>query len=718
MINVTLGIAILLAVGLLSAKFFQLLRLPSVTGFILAGLALGPSSLGLITADTIGHNLSHFTEIALMLIAFGIGEHVELRTLRGVAGDVGWISVIQAIAAYVLVAVGTFLTVWMVTPLQDGGISETLILSLLLGAVAVATAPAAILHVVRESGARGPLTSTLMAVVAVDDGLAIMIFGITMSVCRQLASPGDVSVYYGLLFSFYEIGASLLIGVITGFLIDYCLHKLHNRGEMLTGGLALLLLCGELCRMLHLSPLLAGMAAGFTIINRAERDERLFRALNAFEPPIYVLFFTMAGAHLDLGALKMAGWIGTAYFVFRALGKYFGTLLGGYISGAPPVVRNYLGLSLLPQAGVAIGLVFMISSDPQLGSWTTIITPVVLANVVLSELFGPLLVRMNLVKGGEVAAIAGEPDCEGRRGLACRLWLRRPESVRLPPWTLEKLHPASRPKGVVVFGAYHHATVRGLARVATMLAHHYNALPMSVRVLDKGERGRNSADELEAMFLPEKDEAASLGYPLRTEVIYDSPASGIVAAAEYNNARAVVLGHARGHKSYACRKVVDKVAANVLCPVVTVHFVGTLACERILVPFLFFDELDELLPVVEAVATVGHSRITFLQLLHLDSSREEQEACERRLGQWLDEHFFDVQTRFRVEAAESRLESILQESRYHDFIVMTASRKGGINRLFFGSLADSVARNSRRSVFVVHPPRKLPVEAAAELESA
>ncbi|BCO07842.1 hypothetical protein GF1_02180 [Desulfolithobacter dissulfuricans] len=717
MINVTLGIAILLAVGLLSAKFFQLLRLPSVTGFILAGLALGPSSLGWITAETIGHNLSHFTEIALMLIAFGIGEHVELRKLGSVARDVGWISVVQALAAFVLVVAGTFFTVRLVSP-TPGTVTDAMVLALLLGAVAVATAPAAILHVVRETGARGPLTSTLMAVVAVDDGLAIMIFGMAMSAAHQLVGPGEVSPYVALLLSVYEICASLVIGVVTGFLIDFALHKLHNRGEMLTGGLALLLLCGELTRMLHLSPLLAGMAAGFTIINRAERDERLFRTLNAFEPPIYVLFFTLAGAHLDLGALKLAGWVGLAYFISRVLGKYLGTLLGGYISGASPVVRNYLGLSLIPQAGVAIGLVFMISSDPQLGSWSSIITPVVLASVVLSELIGPLLVHINLLKGGEIAESEGEPGCEGRKGIACRLWLRSPEGIRLAPWPWEKLHPAANPQGVVVFGAYHFATVRGLARIATILAHHYHALPLSVRILDKRERGKFSEEELGAMFLPEKDEAASLGYPLRTEVIYDSPASGLVAAAEYNNARAVVLGYPRGHKTYALRKVVDQVAANVLCPVVTVHFVGTLVCERILVPFLFFEELEELLPVVEAVATVGHSRVTFLHLLHLDSSREEIEASERRLEQWLEENFFDVQTRFRVEAAESRLESILQESAYHDFIVMAAARRTGIKRLFFGSLADAVARNCQHPVFVVHAPDRRLLEAATLPESA
>ncbi|HDK43044.1 MAG TPA: hypothetical protein ENG91_00665, partial [Desulfobacteraceae bacterium] len=362
--EVTLSIAVLLAVGLLFAKFAQLIKLPSVTGFILAGLVLGPSGFGLITVESVGHKLDHFTQIALMLIAFGIGEHIELRRLGAIARDVTWISIVQALGTFVMVTIGTLLAAWMLAGSGGGRGLDPVVLALLLGAVAVATAPAAILHLVREMGARGPLTSTLMAVVAVDDGLAIMIFGLAVSVAHQIVGPGAGTPVQAVVACVSEIFSSLAIGVLTGLLIDYMLNKFHKREEMLTGGLALLLLCGETTRLLHLSPLLAGMAAGFIIINRAERDVRLFRAINAFEPPIYVLFFTLAGVHLDLAALKLAGWLGLVYFVTRIIGKYTGAWLGAVLSGAPAMVRNYLGLALIPQAGVAIGLVFMISSDP------------------------------------------------------------------------------------------------------------------------------------------------------------------------------------------------------------------------------------------------------------------------------------------------------------------------------------------------------------------
>jgi Kef-type K+ transport system membrane component KefB/nucleotide-binding universal stress UspA family protein len=695
-VEITLGIALLLSTGLVFAKVAQLIRLPSVTGYILAGLVLGPSFLGVISMESVGHRLDHFTQFALMLIAFGIGEHIELRRLVGIGRDVGYISIV-----FFLVAIGTYLTSWLIAGAAVNHL-DTFILAVLLGAVAVATAPAAILHVVREMGAKGPVTSTLMAVVAVDDGIAIIIFGMTLSIAHQLVAPGTMSLLHAGYDCFSEIFLSLFIGVATGLLIDFVLNKLHNRGEMLTAGLTLLLICGEATRFFHLSPLLAGMAAGFTIINRAERDVRLFRTLNAFEPPIYVLFFTLAGLHLDLSALKLAGWIGLVYFITRVTGKYYGTWLGGWMSGSTTTVRNYLGLALIPQAGVAIGLVIMISSDQSLSWWSGIITPVVLASVIISELSGPLFAKYTLEKAGEGEKL--EKDPEGGSFWARKLWLRHSETISLLPWSSDKLRPATIATGVVVFGAYHFTTVRGLARIATILAHHYHALPMSVRVLGQPEMNHYKPDEHESLFLPESDEVNSLGYPMKKELIFDDPASGLVSAVEYNNASAVVLGYPLGSNPRSFHRVLDTVAANVLCPLVAVRFVGTFKSDRILVPFLSPLELDKLLPILEAMATVTQPRITFLQLLHYDSSKDEISACDTALQEWLGDNFFDIQTRHMVEAAESRLESILQEAKYHDLIIMSAAKHYELQKMFFGSLSESVVQNCQQPIMVVYTP--------------
>ena len=353
MYDVTFALAIILGAGFFIAKLGQIVRLPSVTGYILAGVILGPSALNLVSEETITGKLGHFTQIALMLIAFGIGEHLEISRLKRSLKSVGLIGISETSGAFLFVMLGTFFVAWGSGVGESGWtLQDYAVLALLFGAVSVATAPAATLHVMREMKAAGPLTTTLMAIVAVDDGLAIIFFGIAMSTARQIVGAGGGSMAVAIISSMMEIVASLMLGIITGLIIDFVVHRLKRLDEVLTVGLSLLLLCGETARLLHFSPLLAGMAVGFTIVNRDRRDVRLFRVINRFDPPIYVLFFTLAGAHLDLSALIIAGWVGLVYFLLRALGKFVGCSFGGRMAAAPEKVVRYLGLALIPQAGV------------------------------------------------------------------------------------------------------------------------------------------------------------------------------------------------------------------------------------------------------------------------------------------------------------------------------------------------------------------------------
>lgn len=244
--DVTLFLAILLGAGFLFAKLVQRLRLPSVTGYILAGLLLGPSGLHLVTAEAIGARLNHFTQIALMLIAFGIGEHLEFGKLRVHAKSVGLIGLAESLGAFFAVALGVEVVAPLVIPAGAGWLaSDFLALSLLLGAIAVATAPASTLHVTREVEAHGPLTATLLSVVAVDNGLAIMLFGGAVSASHHLVGAATSNMAMALMAGLGEIIFSLLMGICTGLLIDGIVRRLKQRGEMLTIGLALLLLCGE-----------------------------------------------------------------------------------------------------------------------------------------------------------------------------------------------------------------------------------------------------------------------------------------------------------------------------------------------------------------------------------------------------------------------------------------------------------------------------------------
>ncbi|MBU0481881.1 MAG: cation:proton antiporter [Proteobacteria bacterium] len=711
--QVTMAFALLLGAGLVMAQIGKLLKLPSVTGYILAGVLLGPSGFGLISGETSGDQLRHFSEIALMLIAFGIGEQIEFKEVKKVLRSVGYIGVGETTGSFILVAVSCYLVA--VFSGVGGGtwqFVDYLVLALLLGAISVATAPATTLHVTRELGARGPLTSTLLAVVAVDNGLAIMYFGFAVAAVNNLLVSGNGSFAHTVLVSLREIGFSLLLGASTGMVIGYVLHRLKNKGEMLSAGLALLLLCGESARMLHLSPLLAGMAAGCTIINHDKRDVRLFRAVRDFEPPVHILFFTLAGSHLNLAAVSYAGWLGLAYFLFRIVGKISGAWLGGKAAGAPRIIQSCLGHALTPQAGVAIGLVFLVSGNPALSGFAEIITPVVLTGVVLSELVGPILTRFALHRAGETGGVvvecgAGPSSPDGSMDQKKRQNLMRSnDGVVILPWTWKKLVPPAEQDGVVIFGASHYATVGGLARLATIIAHYFHALPMAVRV----QKPKVVIREPEKLFFRETDETRAMGYPLLKKLVRDKDvADGISSAVLEENTKCLILGYPIEGTIQGFQKVVEQVAEKAVCPVVVIRFYGILHTERILVPLADMEQLEEVSAIVKALSLVGEHSITLLRLLPYDHPVRDVADNEKILTDWIAQHEI-VCKKFccKIVSSDSRLETIYREAENHDLVVMGAPKRSRFQRLIFGSLAEAVSKDCHKPMLIVHNPEQTP----------
>lgn len=697
--NVTLVLALLLCAGFAAAKIGQYFRLPSVTGYIFAGLLLGPSGLGIITSDTVGHRLEHFTQIALMLIAFGIGEHLELKRMRHVASRLAAISIGETVSSFVLVCLGTMAVARFI---GIGGIGwlggDLLVCALFLGSISIATAPDSILHVLRETEAAGPMTSLLLQTVALNNALAFIAFSLVAAMAGHLMSGGgEAFSLAALVGGFSRIFLSLLLGIGSGLLLDFLIHRLHNKGEMLTVGLSLLLLTGEGARLFALSPLLAGMATGFTIVNRDHRDVRLFRVINAFEPPIYVLFFTLAGAHLDIGTLAVAGWLGITYFLMRAVGKYAGTSLGARLSGAAANIGKYLGAALLPHAGVAIGLVFLLGSEPTFRKYAAVLTPVVLAAVLLAEIIGPIATRMALEKAGETAA-ALKPRLDKRDTD------REPEQ-HLVPWSWAKLVPSLSPSGTVLFGASRSKTVGGLARITVLLAHYYEARPLAVRVVPPDCEGEVCASDND-LFSIEEREAASLGYELGTSVIRDANVPEALAlTAEQTGARSIVLGYPMGGSHQEMERVLGRVAAGVSCPVVIVRFIGVLHTERILVPLVDSKELSVVADILAALAGVGRHRITLLKLMPSYIDDEGLEMAEHRLIHWSFEAGLSPYTFCRAVATEARLDTVLEEAEQHDVVIMTATQAQGLGRLLFGSLAGDVAQRCSKPLIIVHLPK-------------
>lgn len=698
--NITMAMAILLGTGFLAAKIGNIFRLPSVTGYICAGLLLGPSGLHLIPTEMVSNQLGHFSQIALMMIAFGIVEHLEIRRHKETLKKIIFIALSETSGAFILVFLGSFAVAYL-TNIGPPTWTTThyFIVAILLAAVSLATAPASTLHVIREAKASGPLTTTLMAVVAVDNSLAIIMFGITLSIARHLMEAGNSSIFMVISTGFIEISASLALGFVAGLIIDFIDNRLKHPGEMLTAGLAILLLCGELAQLLNLSSLLAGMAAGFTIVNREHRDIRLFRALNSFEPPIYVLFFTLAGIHLNINSLATAGWLGLAYFLCRSMGKIIGASIGAKITAAPQSVHRYLGMALTPQAGVAIGLIFLVNSDPEMKMFSTIIIPVVLTGVFFSELIGPIFAKQAVKLAGEIPSKSA-PELPRYTKSPYE-----PTGVPMVPWTWEKLKKPLKKEGVVLFGANHIATTRALARMAAIFANYYEASPMAVRIIPDTELASDSLEENgKAIMFTAKAEMLTMGTELYAAIQRsNNTAQGILTIARQNNAHNIVLGHCQKMTPTIFQKVIGEVISHAPCPTIVIKFSGILHTERILVPVITMRDLHPIRDIIRALAIVGQHKITLLQLLPSYEVEASKEKATNRLRRWAEHENLSNVTHCQALTTEARQETIITESEHYDLVIMAGPRQPGLHRLFFGSLLNAVSAKCNKTLITVYP---------------
>ncbi len=698
MLSTTLAIGVLLGLGFICAKAARMIRLPSVTGYIIAGLALGPSGFRLITQQTVGANLDYFTELALMLVAFGIGEHLEWNKLKPALKSVTLISIFESGLAFLLVGAGVFTIASISGSGQTGWAgSDYLVLALLLGAISIATAPAATMMVMRESKAAGPVSDTLMAVVAANNGLAITFFGMALSAARQLAGATGGSHTIAVLASVFEILGSLVLGVITGLIIDLVIHKLRRRGDMLTFGLALLLLLDAVAGMTGLSPLLAGMAAGCAIVNRNRRDVRLFRTLNDFEPPFYILFFTLAGAHLDIDSLAVAGWLCLAYFVLRMAGKATGSYIGARLGGAPETVRRWLGLALMPQAGIAIGLVFLIQSDSSLSNYARLITPVVLGSVFLAEVIGPAAARYAFAKAGETPASL-EPSPPTRHDQA---ETTEAGGYKLVPWSWGRLAPLTKYRGTIMFVLTDLASSAGLARMAAIIAHGMQAKPLALRLQHDGPQAKTLG-----VLSTASEQIRSMGSEMLSEISDEGelPFAVAHAAKEYNSLF-VLAAHPPGNSQRDFHRTLDELVEKAPCPVISVRFRGVMHTERILVPVASRAELRAVGAVVWALSKVGMHRITLMTMLPCVAIEEELEDAEGDLLEWARDEGLGHSLRALAVGTDNRVQAIVEELAEHDLLVMPVIHQSGLQRFFTGSLAHDVVQRANKPMLLVHEGR-------------
>jgi Kef-type K+ transport system membrane component KefB len=383
---ISLGFAII--IGIMFGKLMNKFKVPSVAGYIIAGLVIGISGLQIVNGETLD-KLSFISDFALGIIAFNIGSELEVSVIKKLGKSIFVIATFEALGAFILVTVSMYL------------LTHEIATALILGAVASATAPAATVMVLKECKAKGPLASTLLGVVAVDDAICLMIYSIASSIAKVFVKHEELTIDKILIHPIMEILFSLVVGAALGILLCYLIKKCKNKEELLGFVVGIIILLIGICTVLGLSSLLSSMTLGVMVANVSSQSRKVFSSIESFSPPIISAFFILAGCRLDISLLPQIGITGLAYFIFRVIGKISGASLGAITSNAPETVKKYIGFGLLSQVGVAVGLAITVSkefSGTELGS---LVITILLATTILTELIGPIFTKNAIIKANE-----------------------------------------------------------------------------------------------------------------------------------------------------------------------------------------------------------------------------------------------------------------------------------------------------------------------------
>lgn len=386
--QVIISVAVMLIAGYVMSRLTKKLKLPNVTGYIIAGILIGPYCINIIPAKVV-EGMSFLADIALAFIAFSTGEFFKMSTLKKNGGKNIVITVFEALLASIVVFLVMYFALGLSLPF-----------SIVLGALAAATAPASTMMTIRQTNSKGDFVDTLLQVVALDDVVGLVAFSVAIAVATA-SLAGTVTAGNVLLPIVYNIVA-FVVGGLLGFLLKLLISKRSTDNRLIIAVATIFGFCG-ICSFMDVSPLLGCMAMG-TVYMNTSNDDKLFKQLNYFSPPILLLFFVRSGVNFKLDALVSTGEsvggvsllvIGIVYFFVRILGKYGGSFLGCLVTKKDKKVRNYLGLALIPQAGVAIGLATLASRTIG-GDTGSALETIILASSVLYELIGPACAKLAL----------------------------------------------------------------------------------------------------------------------------------------------------------------------------------------------------------------------------------------------------------------------------------------------------------------------------------
>ena len=409
-----LSIAVAMFAGLMMSRVVKPLKLPAVTGYLIAGLLIGPFALGALGMDGLGftslkkvEGLKIISEVALGFIAFDIGNEFRLSQLKAIGKKATVIAVIQALCATVLVD-GAILILHLLMPDKI-----TVPVALTLGAVATATAPAATLMVVNQYKARGPLVDILLPIVALDDAVGLIVFAVSFGIAKSLSSGAVISIISVLINPMLEVVGSFALGTILGLIYTFVEKFFHSRSKRLSVAITFVILAVALSKLemrfpgseleIGFSPLLFCMMLATIFCNICPSSEELMAKTERWTAPLFILFFVLSGAELDLSVFKSGAvvLVGVVYIIFRSAGKMLGASFSSKLMKCEPTIQKYLGITLLPQAGVALGMSIQVAAE--LGQEGAIIRSIILFSVLIYELVGPLLTKIALTKAGEIS---------------------------------------------------------------------------------------------------------------------------------------------------------------------------------------------------------------------------------------------------------------------------------------------------------------------------
>jgi len=410
--NILLSVSIALLAGLLMTRLFKPFKLPDVTAYLIAGVLIGPYCVGALGIGGLGfesmeavHALGLMADVALGFIAFSIGSEFRLEELKKTGKQAFVIGIVQALVATLFVDLALF-AVHMAMP-DKLSLPQLLV----LGAIATATAPAATLMVVRQYKANGPLTKLLLPIVALDDAVGLIVFAVSFGIAKTLLS-GQVDLVSIIVNPLMEILCSLVLGAIMGWILtqlEKMFHSNTNRLNLATGFVFLTVALSMLdfhVGLVHVSfsSLLVCMMMGTIFCNICPLSEDLMQRSDKWTSPLLATFFVISGAELELSVfadIAIVG-IGVVYIIFRCLGKYTGTLVSAKATKCEPQICKYLGITLFPQAGVALGMCSIVASSTDFGNQGALIRNITLFAVLIYELVGPLMTRQALMSAGEI----------------------------------------------------------------------------------------------------------------------------------------------------------------------------------------------------------------------------------------------------------------------------------------------------------------------------